>query len=52
MDFIKLVVRQPVTVAVGVIITLIAGILSVQRIPVQRPVRVDERDDVVGVGRA
>jgi HAE1 family hydrophobic/amphiphilic exporter-1 len=35
MNLLKLVVRQPVTVSVGMILIMLAGVLSVQRIPVQ-----------------
>ena len=34
MNLLKLVVRQPVTVSVGMILIMLAGVLSVQRIPV------------------
>jgi len=47
MDFLKLVVRQPVTVTVGVILVIVAGVLSVQRIPVQLTPNVE--DTVVSV---
>ncbi len=47
MDFIRLVVRQPVTVTVSVILVMIAGVLSVQRIPVQLTPNVE--DTIVSV---
>ncbi|MBK7406324.1 MAG: efflux RND transporter permease subunit [Phycisphaerales bacterium] len=47
MDFIKLMVRQPVTVTVGVILTMIAGILAVRAIPVQLTPNVE--DTVISV---
>lgn len=47
MDFLKLVVRQPVTISVGVILTMIAGILAVRAIPVQLTPNVE--DTVVSV---
>ena len=47
MDFLRLVVRQPVTVTVGVILTIVAGVLAVQRIPVQLTPNVE--DTVVSV---
>ena len=36
MNLIQLAVRQPVTVAVGVILILLGGILSLRRIPIRR----------------
>lgn len=42
MNFLRLVIRQPVTVTVGVILTIIAGVLAVQRIPVQLTPNVED----------
>ncbi len=42
MSFIHLVIRQPVTVAVGVILVVVSGILAVQRIPVQLTPNVED----------
>lgn len=47
MDIIRLVIRQPVTVAVGVILIVVSGILAVQRIPVQLTPNVE--DTIVAV---
>ena len=47
MDIVRLVIRQPVTVAVGVILVVVSGILAVQRIPVQLTPNVE--DTVVAV---
>ena len=47
MDIIKLMVRQPVTVTVGVILTMIAGVLAVRSIPVQLTPNVE--DTVISV---
>ena len=42
MDIVQLSVRQPVTVAVGVILTLLAGILAVGRLPIQLTPNVED----------
>lgn len=42
MDIVRLMIRQPVTVAVGVILIVISGILAVQRIPVQLTPNVED----------
>ncbi|MEN0020045.1 MAG: efflux RND transporter permease subunit, partial [Planctomycetota bacterium] len=47
MDALRLAIRQPVTVAVGVILVLIAGVLALTRLPVQLTPNVD--DTVVSV---
>ncbi len=47
MDLVSLVIKQPVTVAVGVILTIIAGVLAVSRIPVQLTPNVE--DTIVSV---
>jgi hydrophobic/amphiphilic exporter-1 (mainly G- bacteria), HAE1 family len=47
MDPIRLVIRQPVTVAVGVILIVLSGVLAIQRIPVQLTPNVE--DTVVAV---
>lgn len=42
MDIVKLSVRQPVTIAVGVILTLMAGILAFSRLPIQMTPNVED----------
>src|SRR5690606_36880346 len=42
MDFIGSVVRQPVTIAVGVILILLAGIVAISRIPIQLTPNVED----------
>ncbi|MDQ7013886.1 MAG: efflux RND transporter permease subunit [Planctomycetota bacterium] len=42
MNPVRLVIRQPVTVAVGVILIVVSGILAVQRIPVQLTPNVED----------
>lgn len=42
MNLLRLVIRQPVTVTVGVILTIVAGVLAVQRIPVQLTPNVED----------
>ena len=47
MDLIRLAVRQPVTIAVGVILTVLAGFVAVRRIPIQLTPTVE--DTVISV---
>lgn len=42
MSFIRAAIEQPITVAVGVILILMAGLISLQRIPIQLTPNVDE----------
>jgi len=42
MNFIRLVIQQPVTVAVGVILILMAGVIALQRIPIQLTPNVED----------
>lgn len=42
MNFIRGVIEQPVTVAVGVILTIMAGIIALQRIPIQLTPNVED----------
>lgn len=47
MDLIRLSIRQPVTIAVGVILVVLAGFLALQRIPIQLTPNVE--DTVIAV---
>ncbi|HZW08543.1 MAG TPA: efflux RND transporter permease subunit [Phycisphaerales bacterium] len=47
MNFLRLMIRQPVTVVVGMIIVVVSGLLAVQRIPVQLTPTVE--DTIVSV---
>jgi HAE1 family hydrophobic/amphiphilic exporter-1 len=47
MDFVRTSVQQPITVAVGVILTLLAGLLAIGRLPIQLTPNVE--DTIIGV---
>ena len=47
MDLIRLSIKDPVTVAVGVILVLLAGVLAIQRVPIQLTPNVE--DTVISV---
>ncbi len=47
MDLIKLSIKDPVTIAVGVILVLLAGVLAIQRVPIQLTPNVE--DTVISV---
>lgn len=42
MDLIRLSIKDPVTVAVGVILVLLAGALAIQRVPIQLTPNVED----------
>ncbi len=50
MDIVKLSVKQPVTISVGVILTLLAGVLSFGRLPIQLTPNVE--DTIIAVTTA
>ena len=47
MNFLQLVIRQPVTVAVGVILIVMAGLIALQRLPIDLTPHVE--DTIVAV---
>ncbi|MEE8143217.1 MAG: efflux RND transporter permease subunit, partial [Planctomycetota bacterium] len=47
MNFVALAIRQPVTVTVGVLLILLAGVIAVQRIPIQ--LTPDVEDTIISV---
>ena len=48
MSFIRLIISQPVTVAVGVILVLLAGLISFQRLPIQLTPSIE--DTIISIG--